>query len=71
MGQHLGASYFNDIDFVFLNIYDYVLLNFMDLSLLESYKTNDFLFRDVIKSKKVNQNNNISICIFKDETQTR
>lgn len=52
VGQHLGASYFNDIDFVFLNIYDYVLLNFRDLSLLESYKTDDFLFRDVIKSKK-------------------
>jgi hypothetical protein len=67
VGQHLGASYFNDIDFVFLNIYDYVLLNFRDLSLLESYKTDDFLYRNVIKSKKVNQNNNISIFIYKDE----
>jgi hypothetical protein len=67
VGQHVGSSYFNEIDFVFLNIYDYVLLNFKDLSLLESFKTDDFLFRDAIKSKRVNQNNNISICIFKDE----
>jgi hypothetical protein len=66
-GQHIGTFYFNEIDFVFLNILDYSLLNFSSLASLEIYKTEDFLFKDIIKNKKINSQNNISISIFKDK----